>query len=296
MTDSERFYSPNCEIRPGMSLPDGVSRWVLAVEYHGGAYQGFQRQASAKKTIQGELESALSKVANCPVTLVCAGRTDAGVHATRQIVHFDTAAIREEKAWVEGVNTQLPGSIRVHAAYPAAPEFHARFSATARTYRYVTYCGRVRPAILTDTVTWMRTALDVSAMRSAAQCLVGEHDFSAFRASQCQAHSPVRRVHSIAIFSVGELIIVEIKANAFLHHMVRNVMGVLFEVGRGIREAQWVATVLASRDRRRAAATAPPFGLYLVGVDYPQPLQYLSNSVYGPAFIEPLLHNSDLLT
>lgn len=268
-----------------MSLPEGVRRVALLIEYKGTAFQGFQRQASARSTVQGALEVALCKVAAAPITVVCAGRTDAGVHATRQVVHFDTSVERPLKAWVEGVNTQLPDTIRVHYAQHVEPEFHARFSAEARTYRYVTYSGRVRPALLGDCITWVRFALDVDKMTEAAQTLLGEHDFTSFRATQCQAHSPVRTIHHITLKQRGPFMVTEIRGNAFLHHMVRNIMGSLFLVGQGVHPSSWIADVLAAKDRRAAAATAPPFGLYFVGVDYPPHLNF-SHTPYGPHFLE----------
>lgn len=279
------FYSPNCEIKAGMALPEGVRRYALLVEYNGASFQGFQRQASARSTVQGALEAGLSKVAAAPITLVCAGRTDAGVHASQQVVHFDTSAVRPLKAWVEGVNTQLPETVRVHHAQQVAPEFHARFSAQARTYRYISYSGRVRPALLHDCVTWVRHDLNSAPMIEAADHLLGEHDFTSFRATQCQAHSPVRTIHSIQLTQRGPFVVMEIKANAFLHHMVRNIMGSLFVVGRGAKPPGWMAEVLAAKDRRAAAATAPPYGLYFVGVEYPPQLHF-NCPVYGPQFLE----------
>jgi len=279
------FYSPNCEIKPGMSLPPGVYRYALVVEYCGAGYQGFQRQASARKTIQGELERALSKIAAQPITLVCAGRTDAGVHATHQVVHFDTSALRDQKAWVEGTNTQLPDSIRVHHAQQVPGEFHARFSALARTYHYLTRISPVRSAFLSENVTWSRWDLDVEAMQLAARALLGEHDFTSFRASGCQARSPVRTIEMIELSRAGAYITLRIKANAFLHHMVRNIMGSLYEVGRGIKPPDWMEHLLQVRDRSQAAATAPPQGLYFVGVDYPEMFGVPSVGP-GPAIFE----------
>lgn len=279
------FYSPNCEIKAGMSLPAGFKRYALSVEYNGASFQGFQRQASARATVQGALEAALSKVAAAPITVVCAGRTDAGVHASQQVVHFDTSAARPLKAWIEGVNTQLPDSVRVHRAQEVAPEFHARFSAQARTYRYITYSGRVRPAILHDCVTWVRFGLNCAAMEEASATLLGEHDFTSFRATQCQAHSPVRTIHYIQLKQRGPFLVMEVKANAFLHHMVRNIMGALFVVGRGGQPPAWIADVLAAKDRKAAAATAPPYGLFFVGVDYPSELDFCCPA-YGPHFLE----------
>lgn len=275
-----------------MHLPDGVSRWALVIEYDGSIFQGFQRQASAKSTVQAELEAALSAVANESITLVCAGRTDAGVHATQQVVHFDTRAVRVDKAWVEGVNTHLPMTIRVVAARPVVERFHARFSAQARTYRYITYCSRVRPAILGRAVTWLKSPLCVGSMRQASRCLLGEHDFSAFRSSQCQAHNPVRTVQHLELFASESWVIMEIRANAFLHHMVRNIMGSLFEVGRGAKAVEWLADVLNTRDRTRAAATAPAAGLYFVGVEYPDEFG-LATGPSGPLFVEPVLSFAD---
>lgn len=276
-----------------MSLPDGVCRWGLIVEYNGALFQGFQRQKSATLTVQGELEKALSIVANEPITLVCAGRTDAGVHATGQVVHFDTSAIRSEKAWVEGANSHLPGEIRILSAIQTEGAFHARFSAVARTYRYVTYCSRVRPAILANCVTWSRHSYDVAAMAAAASYLLGEQDFSAFRASQCQAHNPNRNILAIDFYASMNMIVMQIKANAFLHHMVRNIMGSLFVVGKGERQPQWLLEVLHSLDRNRAAATAPPHGLYLAGVDYPEILG-MPQSVQGPYFVDAIVANGAL--
>lgn len=273
------FYTPNCEIKPGMSLPEGIKRYALVVEYDGSAYQGFQRQASAKKTIQAELELALSQIAAHPVTLVCAGRTDAGVHATHQVVHFDSAAERVQKAWIEGTNTKLPKSIRVRWAGRVPGEFHARFSAQARTYRYITYSASVRSAFLPVSATWLRSSLDVEAMQRAANYLLGEHDFSSFRASQCQARSPVRHVEHLRFSKRGAFVVMEVKANAFLHHMVRNLMGSLYEVGRGARAPEWIGEILSLKDRNAAAPTAPPHGLYFVGVDYPAEFSLPSKSL-----------------
>lgn len=267
-----------------MSLPEGVNRYALIVEYNGASFQGFQRQASARTTVQGALEQALTRIAASPVTLVCAGRTDAGVHACQQVVHFDTAAERPLRAWVEGANTHLPATVRIHQAQQVAPEFHARFSAHSRTYRYLTYSGRVRPAILGECVTWVPYSLDCAAMQDAAKHLCGEHNFTSFRASQCQASSPVRTIEHIEFTQCGAFVVMEIKANAFLHHMVRNIMGSLYLVGRGSRPGEWIAQLLAAQDRSAAAATAPPFGLYFVGVEYPPQLNF-SVPARGPHFL-----------
>ncbi len=277
-------YTPNCELKPGMELPPGVERRAAIVEYHGGRFQGFQKQASTANTIQTCLEAALSKVANTEVTLVCAGRTDAGVHAGHQVIHFDTAAVRPDKAWVQGVNLYLPRSIRILWSQSVSGDFHARFCAVNRSYRYVTLTSKVPSALLDGLVTWRRDDLDVEQMSVAAASLLGEHDFSAFRASQCQAKNPVRRLEQLRIERRGGFLVTEVRANAFLHHMVRNIMGVLFEVGRGARPAQWAAEVLAGRDRTQAAATAPAAGLYLAGVGYPPEFE-LPGVAACPAFL-----------
>src|SRR5690606_21902966 len=212
----------NCEIKPGVLFPENMRRVALGVEYNGAGFNGFQRQKTSASTIQAALEQALSRVANEPVTLVCAGRTDAGVHATDQVVHFDTLAQRPLKAWVEGVNTHLPDDIRIRWSREVDPRFHARFSALSRSYRYIILSDSVKTAIMRKQVCWTSYSLDLEAMRNAGKALVGEHDFSSFRAAQCQAASPVRKVTALTIHRQGKLIVLEISANAFLHHMVRN--------------------------------------------------------------------------
>lgn len=288
MTDTPRPYRRNAEILPDTPWPQGMHRVVLGVEYLGAAYRGFQTQASGVATIQGHLEHALSAIADEPVTLVCAGRTDAGVHATGQVVHFDTLAVRPEKAWVKGSRAHLPHDIGVRWAREVVPAFHARFSARSRVYRYLISDRDSYSALTHQHITWSRKRLDVGVMREAAQALVGEHDFSAYRASQCQANSPVRRVEYLHLARRGELIVLEIRANAFLHHMVRNIVGVLMAIGAGEQPVQWAGQVLASRDRRCGAATARANGLYLVHVDYPASYG-LPVPEPGPVFVpEPL--------
>lgn len=273
--EGKREYSRNCEVRDGMVVPEGMRRVVLQLEYDGNPYRGFQRQLTAVNTVQAELEKALSSVANEPITLVCAGRTDAGVHATSQVVHFDTLAVRPAKAWLQGVNTHLPFSIRVVFAQEIGFDFHARFSALARTYRYVIHVSKVRSAHLVGQVTWVKLPLnknnlDVEAMSLAARDLLGEHDFTSFRAVQCQAASPVRTMHNVEVKQQGQFIVVEVRANAFLHHMVRNIVGVLLRVGRGELPVSRVQELLLLRDRSEAAETASAEGLYFVNVDYPE--------------------------
>ncbi|MBY6191940.1 tRNA pseudouridine(38-40) synthase TruA [Microbulbifer agarilyticus] len=262
-------YKPNGEVPPGESLPEGLRRIALGVEYCGTRLRGFQKQKHDPLTVQETLEKALSKVAAEPVTLVCAGRTDAGVHASSQVVHFDTTAQRPLKAWVQGVNTQMPFDVRVHWAQEVPAQFHARFSARSRSYRYLIHSAPTRSAQAASEVTWTERTLDLEAMREGARYLIGEHDFSSFRAAQCQARSPVRRLTRLDIGRVGQLIVLEVSATAFLHHMVRNIAGVLMAVGRGDRSPEWVQQVLEARDRTAASVTAPPHGLYLVDVQYP---------------------------
>jgi len=281
---AEIQYSRNCEIKEGMAFPEGMHRVALGVEYQGADFNGFQRQASTPNTVQAHIEFALSAIAQEDISLVCAGRTDAGVHATGQVVHFDTLAERPSKAWVLGANTKLPDTVRIHWSKDVSEHFHARFCAGARTYRYIMRCGSTRSATLGKLVTHLPYDLEVAAMKSAATALIGEHDFSAFRAAQCQAHNPNRHIHSITWFQQGELLVMEIQANAFLHHMVRNIVGSLLEVGRGAQDPSWIGSVLGSRDRRLAGATAAPWGLYLVSVDYSDTFE-LPATAKGPVFL-----------
>lgn len=258
-------------------------RIALGIEYDGSGFYGWQRQREVN-SVQQELETALSKVANQPVELFCAGRTDAGVHATGQVVHFDTTAVRDDKAWVMGTNAQLPDAIAVRWAKAVPDDFHARFSATARRYRYIIYNHKFRPAILRAGLSHYHQSLDTDLMQQAGEYLLGEQDFSSFRAMQCQSHSPFRNVHHLHISRQGDYIILDIKANAFLHHMVRNITGSLLEVGMKNRPPQWIAELLAAKDRNLAAATAKPGGLYLVDVDYPAHFA-LPKAVTGPLFL-----------
>jgi tRNA pseudouridine38-40 synthase len=218
--------------------------------------------------VQDVLEQALAAIAGEPVSVTAAGRTDRGVHAREQVAHFDTAVVRPQTAWVRGVNAFLPDSIAVQWAQPVDAEFHARYSAIARTYRYELINRPVRPALAARHAGWYHAPLDVEAMRSAARALVGEHDFSAFRAAECQAKTPVRTVHSIAIDRSAERIDFVIRANAFLQHMVRNIVGSLIYVGNRKQPPGWIAELLASRDRTKAAPTFAPEGLYLERIEY----------------------------
>jgi tRNA pseudouridine38-40 synthase len=245
-----------------------MSRIVLGIEYDGTAYAGWQWQAG-KRTVQGELQSALSKIANQPVTVICAGRTDAGVHAFEQVVHFDTEVERDLRAWMMGGNSQLPDEIRITWARPAIGDFHARYSAIARFYRYVILNRPMKSALLRTQATWCYQPLDADVMHRAAQSLLGEHDFSSFRAQGCQSVSPSRLMHFIDVYRQDDKVIIDICANAFLHHMVRNIAGVLMEIGMGKQPETWTGQLLEIKDRTQAAATAPPYGLHLGAVFYP---------------------------
>lgn len=248
-------------------------RIALGIEYHGHQYYGWQEQRTVP-TVQGVLQEALAKVANEPIFLHCAGRTDAQVHATGQVVHFDTRAKRHIDAWIWGTNTHLPPSVAVCWAKQVDFHFHARFTATARRYRYVIYNHPIRPAILTQAATWFYYPLDVDRMRQAGSFLIGEQDFSSFRSSQCNSKSPMRNVTDFTIERQGDFVILEIEANAFLHHMVRNIVGVLFKIGTGSKNPIWMQEVLHAKSRRSAAETAPPNGLYLTKVRYPMPYTF----------------------
>jgi tRNA pseudouridine38-40 synthase len=243
-------------------------RWAAGIEYCGTAYAGWQRQVHAR-SIQQEVERVLSNVADHPVAVVAAGRTDARVHAYGQVIHFDSSAARAPHAWLFGGNSQLPPDIALRWVQEAPEAFHARYSATARSYRYVMYTGRARSALLAGRGTWLIGPLDAGAMNRAAQALVGEHDFSAFRDADCQAHTPTRTVEAVAVRAIGEFVVLDVRANAFLHHMVRNIAGVLIPIGQGKQPESWARDVLASRKRTLAGVTAEPGGLYFVGPQYP---------------------------
>lgn len=245
-----------------------VYKIALGIEYDGSKYYGWQRQNEVR-SVQEKLEKALSQVANEPINVFCAGRTDAGVHGTGQVVHFETTALRKDAAWTLGVNANLPGDIAVRWVKTVPDDFHARFSATARRYRYIIYNHRLRPAVLAKGVTHYYEPLDAERMHRAAQCLLGENDFTSFRAVQCQSRTPWRNVMHINVTRHGPYVVVDIKANAFVHHMVRNIVGSLLEVGAHNQPESWIAELLAARDRTLAAATAKAEGLYLVAVDYP---------------------------
>lgn len=250
-------------------------RIALGIEYQGGAYCGYQRQKHCA-SVQQHLEKALSSIANETIELFCAGRTDTGVHAIGQVVHFDTDAIRPQKAWIQGANTHLPADIRVAwmKEVPGGDDgFHARFSAVARQYRYVVYNRKVNSAVLAGRVTHEPYQLDVDLMDRAAQALLGEQDFSSFRAAACQASHARRNVQSLKVRRSGNFVLIDIQANAFLHHMVRNIVGSLMLVGKQQQPVEWIADLLALQDRTQAAPTAPAEGLYFVNAIYPEAWQ-----------------------
>jgi tRNA pseudouridine38-40 synthase len=241
---------------------------ALGVEYLGTRYCGWQRQ-SHSPSVQQHIEQALSRVANHPVSVYCAGRTDTGVHATGQVIHFESHNDRPEKAWRMGGNAHLPDDIAIQWAKQVSDDFHARFSALSRRYRYVILNAPARPAVLSGQVTWIRESLNETSMHQAAQYLLGEQDFSSFQAASCQSPTPFRNVFKVSVERKNEFVVIDITANAFLHHMVRNIAGSLIEVGRGNRPAEWLLELLELRDRTRAAPTAAPDGLYFIQANYP---------------------------
>ncbi|MBE7417841.1 MAG: tRNA pseudouridine(38-40) synthase TruA [Ideonella sp.] len=250
-----------------MTPPLVGGRWAIGVSYRGSAYHGWQSQPDGA-TVQDVVERALSRFADAPITTVCAGRTDAGVHALNQVLHFDAPVAREAFSWVRGSNRYLPPDVAIQWARPVGADFHARNRALGRRYRYVLLHAPVRPSLEAGLVGWVFDALDLDAMRAAAAPLIGEHDFSSFRSSECQAKSPVKTLRAIAIRPHGAYWVFDFDASAFLHHMVRNLMGCLLAVGTGRRPPHWLAEVLAACDRVAAAPTFAPDGLYFVGPYY----------------------------
>lgn len=243
---------------------------MLGVEYDGLSYYGWQRQTHSANTVQEVLEQALAKVADETVLTHCAGRTDSGVHGLGQVVHFDTTAKRSDRGWVLGVNRYLPDNVAVKWRCDADEKFHARFSATSRSYTYIILNEQARSAVLASKVTHYPYPLDCELMQQAANALLGEHDFSAYRATACQSPTAFRDLQRLDVERRGSFVLVHVRANAFLYHMVRNLVGVLLEVGCGQKPVQWAGEVLLSRDRKEAGRTAAPDGLYLSGVRYPE--------------------------
>jgi tRNA pseudouridine38-40 synthase len=242
-------------------------RLALGISYNGEAYEGWQSQPSGR-TVQDRLEAALTQFADQPISTVCAGRTDAGVHGLMQVVHFDTRLQREEFSWIRGTNRFLPADIAVQWAKPVPDAFHSRASAIARRYAYVVLESPVRPSIEAGRVGWVFRTLDAAAMQEAAALLIGQHDFSSFRAAACQARTPVKTMNRVAIARHGAYWRFEFEADAFLHHMIRNIMGCLLVIGQGQQPPQWMSQVLAARDRDAAAPTFSPDGLYFLGPVY----------------------------
>lgn len=245
-----------------------MARIAFGLEYDGGEFVGWQSQRTGR-SVQSEVSRAVAAVANEPVAVIAAGRTDRGVHAAAQVAHFDTTASRTPRQWVLGINSNLPPDVAVHWAQPIARDFDARRSALYRRYRYLLLERETRPALARGRAWWLRTPVDCARITRAAAAWLGENDFSAFRAAGCQSHTPMRRLMRVTVRREDALVAIEFTANAFLQHMVRNFVGALVDIGHGRMEPSWAAELLAGRDRRRGAAAAPPHGLTLVEVGYP---------------------------
>lgn len=257
-----------------------MMRIALGVEYDGAAFSGWQWQ-KGPRTVQECVERALSRVAAHPVTVLCAGRTDTGVHALEQVIHFNTPVERALKAWVKGSNAELDDDVRILWAREVADDFHARYSAIARFYRYVILNRQERSALHRKRATWHYHPLNVERMHEAAQTLLGEHDFSSFRAQSCQSKSPRRTLHFIHVKREGDFVTIELAANAFLHHMVRNIAAVLMDIGSGKKQPDWTLELLEAKNRKLASVTAPPDGLYLGGVLYPAKFGFETHPVFA---------------
>ena len=245
-------------------------RIALGIEYAGTDFSGWQMQKDGSRTVQAELEKALSMIADEPIQVVCAGRTDTGVHATGQVVSFETSAVRDARAWLFGVNTHLPDDVASLWSVEVSDDFSARFTATARQYRYVILNRPGRSAAFHSKVTWRHGPVNEQLMHEAAQALLGAQDFSSFRSSSCQANNALRTIHYINVTRKHDFIYIDIKANAFLHHMVRNIAGSLLMIGQGEQPVDWMETLLQAKDRTQAGPTAPACGLYMVKVTYPE--------------------------
>ncbi|MBV1870885.1 MAG: tRNA pseudouridine(38-40) synthase TruA [Gammaproteobacteria bacterium] len=265
---------------------------ALSIQYDGSQFSGWQRQKHAVRTVQQTLEKSLSKVADSPIVVACAGRTDTGVHGMAQVVHIETDVQRDMKAWVYGGNRFLDYDVSISWAKAMPDDFHARFSAQARQYRYVICNTPIRPAAMRQYVSWNYRPLDAGRMQEAAEYLTGEHDFSSYRAAGCQAKTATRQVRSLTVRRFGSMVVVDICANAFLQHMVRNIVGVLMKIGAGEREPIWAKEVLTLRDRTKGGVTAPPYGLYFVGVEYPAKYSLPEQSVDEFLFPLPLMPDS----
>ncbi len=246
-----------------------MTKYAIGIEYDGTHYHGWQTQEAGLKTIQTEIERALSKVADAPISITCAGRTDKGVHAVGQIGHFDTPVQRSLKSWLMGANTNLPHDICLHWIKEVDEAFNARHTALSRRYQYIIFNRSVRSALYPHRMTWHYKHLDAFKMHEAGQHLLGEHDFQSFRDAECQSKTSIREIKSLNVHRNGDLVLIDVTANAFLHHMVRNIAGVLMVIGEGKQDSSWAHEVLMAKDRTAGAITAHPFGLYLVHVEYP---------------------------
>jgi tRNA pseudouridine38-40 synthase len=266
------------------SNPEYPIRIAMGVEFEGQNYKGWQIQKNGLTTVQGELTKAISQVANHPVHIVCAGRTDTGVHAAHQVFHFDTNATRKPFGWSVGPNGLMDKDIRIQWAKDVGHSFHARFSAQSRRYRYVIYNNAMQPGNMPDGMTWERKPLDEELMHQAAQILVGKHDFSSYRAVGCQAASPVRTIEHLTVRRYGKMIVLDAKADGFLYHMIRNIAGVLIEIGAGQAPVQWAQQVLDYKDRNQGGVTAKPHGLYFVDAMYDDKFE-LPKPDLGPHFL-----------
>lgn len=271
---------------PCAPLPTATGRIALGIEFNGTGYRGWQTQQAGVPSVQLTLERALTKIANHPVIVHAAGRTDAGVHASNMVVHFDTTATRTIQGWIRGTNTLLPPDIAVRWLHVMPEAFHARFRAIARRYHYVILNQPYRPALLAGQVTHVYASLDIPAMQDAASRLLGRHDFSSFRAVACQSRQPVRHVQICQLVQRGALLILDIQADGFLHHMVRNIIGCLLEIGQGLQSPDWIDHLLQVKDRTQAGITAPADGLYFVQAYYPPEFD-LPKPTLGPVWLSP---------
>jgi len=264
----------------------------MCLSYNGSSYHGWQAQKCGLSTIQQHVEAAVSKVADQLVKVICAGRTDKGVHSSYQVIHFDTSAKRNPRSWVFGTNANLPQGISISWAGAVGDSFHARFSAKSRRYQYIIFNHPIRPASFAGELTWCHEKLNAKLMHDAAQSLVGEHDFTSFRAVGCQAKSPIRTLEHLKVKRYSDVIVLDVKGNAFLHHMIRNIAGVLIDIGSGKMETSWCAEVLAAKDRTQGGVTASPKGLYLSDVEY-SPEYQIPGSIGVPSIIQAMINAGD---
>tara|TARA_R110001592_G_scaffold138511_4_gene357626 strand:- start:6364 stop:7287 length:924 start_codon:yes stop_codon:yes gene_type:complete len=283
--------SENSELSNAASTLKVTGRVALCISYNGNQYFGWQSQKDDLPTVQKFVEKAISLVANEQIQVVCAGRTDKSVHSSYQVVHFETSAKRDLRSWVFGCNANLPKDISVFWAGEVDEDFHARFSASSRRYNYAIYNHPVRPSNFSTELTWCHHPLDARAMHEAAQYLVGKHDFTSFRAVGCQSKSPIRSLEFVNVRRYGNIVLLDIKGNAFLHHMVRNIAGVLMAIGSGKEQVSWCSDVLKARDRTQASVTASPYGLFLTQVDYPERFN-IPKSSGAPSLIQAMINAS----